>query len=401
MTIHAINHNYHSLDRGSPRKTTVNYICEKFRLDASTPKSALQDLCVFVDKHNSMPIRRLHQQRSAPLSDTPQSRRLNDPSWSEINRIFRSGDSNLNTLFNGNILIGKNTNSEEEYKLFTEFVTKMLTYLYDNTPEFRAAIDGMNATARERMPGKPKVSGIIYNIDASSRSAAGSISAWKGRKGSGYRESVRTDSAPAEGAPFYMFLSLTKGLVLNSDQDIETIFHEFSHALQFASGNAAPFTDIYVRLGSRKSTGEYVNEFETTGSLKGPSPYSEISFLCSFEDREILAEPTYGGHTPQDLISEWQEADLASYLNYANSTMPHGIIDFDTVSHGAGPGICGGVRPSKFSRKGLVGSTAAASIVVGLSILGLIYRRFSSVDHRPTVSDQTDTTPKKAQEVEV
>lgn len=383
-------------------KTTIHDICLE---------KPLEDLCIFVDKHNSSPKKRVNGPQTRLLSDPPVTRRLDDPSSVEIDRIFRNGDSNLNTCFNGNIAIGNNTSSEHEYELFSEFLNKVLTFLYDKTPDFRAAIDSMNETRRDSMPGKPKFSGIIYNIDSSSRTASGSISAWKGSRGDGYRDSIRTDATPAEGAPFYMFLSLTKGLELNSDYDIETIFHEFAHALQFLSGNAAPFTDIYVRLSSRKSTGAFVNEFETTGGLKGPSPYTEISFLQSFTDREIETKPSYGGATTQEFITTWQKADPESYWDYENSTMPHGIKSFDPIfddtnftehqTYGHSHPDANEKKHDESNQKAIVGGSVAGLTFVALLLLGYLCRRHCTANNRQSMPQQSNTNPPSLRDEQV
>ena len=258
-----------------PLKNTIKNICKDLT-HKTNPETSLEKLCTFVENVNS-------ERKNHYTPGNSSRRQLGDPSKLTIDEIFTNGEPSLDTIFNGSIVIGNNTQSDSEYKTFSYTLKNILLYLYENTPEFKTAIDYMNETSRNKMPWKPKYNGIIYNLDNSSRKGAGSISSWKGARGHGYRDSIRTDAQPAEGAPFYMFLSLTKGFSINENFDIETIFHEFAHACQFAAGNAAPFTNTFVNLSSEKSIGAFVNEFETTGSLKGPSPYSEMSFSQSFQ----------------------------------------------------------------------------------------------------------------------
>lgn len=268
-------------------------------------------------------------------------RKLANPSSVPIKSLLTEGDKTgrLKQLYNSTVLIGNNTLSDEDYQIFAERVEGMFSALYTKSVSFHSMIDSMNYTAREKLPAYSesnpyKHSIIVFDYDHSYRKrdgVAGYMNGWRSYKGFGRRDSVRTDAKAAPGTVSIIYLSSKNGLDPNKDKNLETVAHEITHAYQYFHGIVAPDTDMYIDLnGFSKSTGNYLVEFETVGSLYSPSAYSEMTVM---QDLGIKPDPTYRSHTPQEFLDKFQKADPESYLKYTNSTKPYGVKDFGFVTN--------------------------------------------------------------------
>jgi hypothetical protein len=215
-------------------------------------------------------------------------RKLSSPSSVPIKTLLTNGDKagRLKQLYNGTVLIGNNTLSDKDYQIFAERTETMFSALYTRSVSFRSMIDSMNATARSKIPSyygfSPyKHSMIVFDYDHSAGKkdgAAAYMTGWKSYNGIGLRASIRTDAKASQGTVSLVYLSSTNGLDTTNDKNLRTVAHEITHAYQYFHGIVAPSTSTYIELGAfNKTTGSFIREFETVGSLYSPSTYSEMT----------------------------------------------------------------------------------------------------------------------------